>query len=290
MLPLLLALTIAAAEPPAPGAKPTPRLKLLVLDVKAANADDIDAGQVETLTSVITVRAARFPFEVVSSGDIRQMLELEEKKQAAGCDTTSASCLAEIAGALGADLVLSTRAGKLDAVFVITLQLYDARASKSEGRGSVEAWSLQEASAKIGPAVDELLTKATGASPTEPTVTVARALDPALAVDDDLRVGLKIGGGVGAGVGIVTAFLGALPAMLYSKNKDELVVRTDRFDDSDQALADAALVHEDAVAMKALYNDIGRWGLLSGALLTIGGVGALAAGFLLPAPIEAGGP
>lgn len=290
MLPLFL-FALAADAAPAPTASLVgARLKLLVLDVKAANADDIDAGQVETLTSVVAVRASRFPFEVVSSGDIRQMVELEGQRQKIGCDTSSASCLGEIAGALGADLVLSTRAGKLDALFVITLELYDARASKSEDRGSVQAWSLQEGSAKIGPAVDELLTKATGASPLEARIAQAHPRDNALAIDDSLRFGLRVGGGVGAGLGVVTAFLGALPAMLYNKNKDELVVRTERFNNSDAALEESAVVHQEAIAMKSLYNGVGRWALLAGAVLALGSSSAIAAGFVLPAPTEGGAP
>src|SRR5512139_24219 len=53
-----------AAEPAKAG-----RPKLLVLDVKAANPDDVDAGQAETLTQFIAARAARFPLDVVSMAD-----------------------------------------------------------------------------------------------------------------------------------------------------------------------------------------------------------------------------
>ena len=273
----------------APASTEPKRLKLLVLDVKAANPDDVDAGQVETLTSFIAARAARFPFDVVSSADIRDMLELEGQKQEVGCDTTSTSCLGEIAGALGADLVLSTRAGKLDAVYVIALQLFDARAATGEGRASVEAWSLGEATPKIGPAVDELLTKATGAVPTESTVAPLAPKETPLAVDDDLRFGLKVAGGAAAGVGVVTAILGAVPALVYSSKKDDLGVRTDRFEDANavRQLEQAQKVHEEALSAKALYNDVGRWAVLGGALLVVAGGATLAAGFLLPAPTEA---
>lgn len=289
----LPAAATAAAPAVAPAAATAPRrLKLLVLDVKAANPDDVDAGQVETLTSFIAARAARFPFDVVSTADIRDLLELEGQKQAAGCDTAATSCLGEIAGALGADLVLSTRAGKLDAVYVIALQLFDARAATAEGRASVEAWSLGEATPKIGPAVDELLSKATGAAPAEASATVVTPRASTLAVDDNLRLGLQIGGGGAAALGVGAAMLGAVPALVYGQKKNELTVRTDRFSDANaaQQLEESAQVHKEALEMKALYNDAGRWAVVGGALLLVSGAGMLAAGLLLPAPGEGGAP
>ena len=118
--------------------------------------------------------------------DLRDLVELEGQKQVAGCDTSSSSCLGDLAGALGADLVLGTRAGKLDAVYVVSLQLYDARSTGNEGRTSVEAWSLAEASTKVGPAIDELLRKATGTAPSESSVApLSKKEAPAIAIGDD---------------------------------------------------------------------------------------------------------
>lgn len=318
MIPLVLVLVLAlatqtappAAAPPvpptaaatAPTTVETPttapgkaaekkKLKLLVLDVKVANPEDIDAGAAETLTQFVAARAARFPLEVAAMSDLRDLVELEGQRQAAGCDTSSSSCLGDLAGALGADLVLGTRAGKLDAVYVVSLQLYDARSTGNEGRASVEAWSLAEASGKVGPAIDELLRKATGTAPTESTVAPLSKKDaPAIAIGDDFRFGLQVGGGAGAALGGVLVGLGVVPALQYNAKKEDLGALTRSFDNSDGQVAEATRLHREALEAKGSYNNLGRFGvIIGGALIVLGGA-ALAAGFLLPAATEGGAP
>src|ERR1043166_587870 len=129
-----------APTPPAPATTTKPaKWKLLVLD---ATAPDLEKSQADTLTSYIASRAARFPsLQVLSAGDLREMVTVEATKQASGCDEDNKSCLAEIAGALGAEFVLTTRAGKLDGVYVVSLQVFDARIASAEGHESVQGWS-----------------------------------------------------------------------------------------------------------------------------------------------------
>lgn len=290
MLSFLCALAVATAPTPLPAdaaAVTTKRLKLLVLDVKSASADDIDAGQVETLTAYLAARAARFDLEVVSSSDIRERIEIEGDKQAIGCDTNTNSCLADIAGALGAELVLSSRAGKLDALYLISLQLFDARASSALARTSVQAWSLAEATPQLGAAIDEMLTKTTGAKPSEPSAAVAPLPKSAVAIDGTMRASLLIGGGATAAVGVVTALLGAAPALLYGQKKQELTALTERFEEgSGPQLAQARTIHREAVELRELYNGVGRWAALAGAVLVAAGAASLAAAFLLPVADE----
>lgn len=295
MTPLVFVLALAAqdAPPVAPAdAAPAPKkLKLLVLDVKVANPEDIDPGAAETLTQFVAARAARFPIEVAAMSDLRDMVELEGQKQAAGCDTSSSSCLGDLAGALGADLVLGTRAGKLDAVFVVSLQLYDARSSGSEGRASVEAWSIAEASTKVGPAIDELLRKATGTEPTESNVAPLGKKDaPPVVIADDFRFALQVGGGAGAALGAVLVGVGVIPALQYGAKKENLGELTRSFDGSDAQVNEATRLHREALEAKATYNNLGRWGVAAGGALVLLGGAALAAGFFLPAPTEGGAP
>jgi hypothetical protein len=280
-----------AATTAVPETAAAKKIKLLVLDVKVANPDDIDAGAAETLTQFIAARAARFPIEVAAMADLRDLVELEGQKQAAGCDTSSSSCLSDLAGALGADLVLGTRAGKLDAVFVVSLQLYDARSTGSEGRASVEAWSLAEASTKAGPALDDLLRKATNSEPTETNIApLAKKDAPPVAIDDTFRLGLQIGGGAAASVGAVLVVLGVVPALQYNAKKENLGALTRSFTGDDDDIAQATRLHREALEAKASYNNLGRWGVAGGTALVVLGGAALAAGFLLPSPTEGGAP
>lgn len=299
MTPFVVALMLFAAETPAaetPAATTTAgetpaATTLLVLDVTVASPDDIDKGAAETLAQLLAARAARFPIKVMSQADIRDLVELEGDKQAAGCDQSSASCLGEIAGALGADLVLATRAGKLDAVFVVSVQLFDAKNASAEGRASVEAWSLAEASAKLAPLVDDLIAKATGTSPVDTPKHAATAAPP-VAIDDGMRFGLQVGGGSAVAVGGIVTVLGAVPALVYGSTKSELIDRTRNFDPSAASAADdvaaAQQLHDRAVNQKELYNGVGRWLVVTGVVVAVLGGAALAGGFLLPAPQGAG--
>ena len=260
---VVLALAAGARAEEAPKRE---RWKLLVLDVQSA---DLDKGQRDTLAAAIAARAARFPtVQVASSAD-------------AGCDENATSCLGELAGARSADFVLTTRAGKLDAEYVVSLQVFDARIATAVGRASVQGWSLAELPEKIAPVVDELVAKATGdAAPVDAQPT---APPPApVTVSSPLRLGLEIGGGVGLGAGALSIALGVTPALLYGQTKNDLATQTAHFDGSTAALAKAARVRQDAVDLRDLYNGVGRWGVLAGGVLVAGGGGALAAAFLLP--------
>lgn len=278
-------------EQPAPPAASASRMKLLVLDVKGADLDD---SQRDALAAVIAARASRFAaLEVLAAADLRELAELEANKQAAGCDESSASCLAELAGAMGAELVLTTRAGKLDAVYVVSLQLFDARKASAVGRATLQAWSLPELPEKLGPAVDELLSDATGTAPVQAAPVATTRPQQPLAADDAVRLGLQVGGGVMAGLGLVAAVLGAVPAWSYGQKKDELANLTAAFTGTAAEIEDAQRLREQALEAKDTYNDVGRWALAGGASLVVIGAGALAAGFLLPssstaAPTEGG--
>jgi hypothetical protein len=75
-----------------------------------------------------------------------------------GCD--EASCLAELAGAMGARLVVFGDANKLGTVTILTLSLFDSSKTQSVGRVSVQAATIEELPAKLPPAVRDLVREA----------------------------------------------------------------------------------------------------------------------------------
>lgn len=91
---LLFALALVSTAPP-------PRV--LVLDVKTSS---MDAAAVTTFTKLITheLAIALAPMSVVDVHEVARLADLEADRQDAGCTTTS--CLAEVAGAYGAELVV----------------------------------------------------------------------------------------------------------------------------------------------------------------------------------------
>jgi len=127
---VLLAALLAAAPGPAPSGKP----KLMVMELTPAGG--VDKEVAGALTEAITNElASRGFFTVVSSKDIRTLLGLERQKQLLGCSEGS-SCLAELAGAIGAKFVLSGSIAQLGDVFQLTLQTLDSEKAQPVGRST----------------------------------------------------------------------------------------------------------------------------------------------------------
>lgn len=277
--------TPGRAEAPTPAPTAAQRTKLLVLDLQGA---ELEAAQRETLTGAITARAARFAsLDVLSSQDLRQLADLRSDQAAAGCEDASSSCMAELANALGAELVLATRAGKLDAVTVITLQVFDVKKGAAVGRASVQGWSLPEVTDKLGLALDELLVRATGQQPNDAAAPSLPAGPRPDAGPSPVATGLMLGGAVAVAIGVVVGALGATPALLYDGKKQELVVKTAEFQGSQAELDQATRLHREANDLKQLYNGVGRFGVIAGLLLVPLGAGALALSFAWPTVAEA---
>lgn len=150
LFPLVLSVALAT---PALAAEPEGRIKVLVLDVETK---DLRPGEVETLTSLITAHLARYPqLDVLSGADIKRLVDLEAQKQSVGCD--EGSCLSEIAGAIGAQLVFFGQAGRLGGTIVVTLNVFDAVKGQAVGRQPIEARDLGQLPALVGPAIDSMV-------------------------------------------------------------------------------------------------------------------------------------
>jgi hypothetical protein len=112
---------------------------LVLMDLRA---NHVDPSTVLTIQSLVTVQLDRYPsLKVIAGEDVRQMLDLEAQKQAMGCDDEG-SCLAEIAGALGAELVVTGEIGRLDDNLILTLNLFDASKKEAINRSVVRADGL----------------------------------------------------------------------------------------------------------------------------------------------------
>jgi hypothetical protein len=137
--------TAAAAQAPAPAAPAA----------AAAPAADVDVG---LLTGLITAELAKHPgVDVVASADVRTQLELEGNRQALGCDTASASCLAELAGAMGTRLVVSGAVGRLGSEISLQLSLVDSTTGTSPGRVAVRAPTIDALTKRVPKACKDLL-------------------------------------------------------------------------------------------------------------------------------------
>jgi hypothetical protein len=188
---------------------------LLMLSLAAAPASEIRA----TLTQLTAVAAANLEgAEVLSSRDIQNIIALEAEKELAGCSDAS-QCLAEVAGALGARLVIFGELGHLDDQLILTLNLYDADQSRSVGRTVMRGTSSSEVSAQLDEAVAKLIKAPLDAIEDKPARVLVMDILGGAAPGPDGEPGeapagpmstMQIGGLAAAGTGVLAIGVGAI--------------------------------------------------------------------------------
>ncbi|OGQ90350.1 MAG: hypothetical protein A2289_26390 [Deltaproteobacteria bacterium RIFOXYA12_FULL_58_15] len=129
--------------------------KIAVLDFTAAGVEDGQAKDVTTnLVNLVAAEVGRLGFEVISTADINAMLSYEKQKDLVGCEENT-TCLAEIGGALGVDMLLGGSLGKLGDTYTLSLSLVDIKtgAVKKRFHGEAGDTTLLSSTAKRGVAV-----------------------------------------------------------------------------------------------------------------------------------------
>lgn len=101
--------------------------KVAVMDL-ATPGSSADAGHQlnDSLVGIIAASVAREGYSVISTADIRVMLSFEQQKALLGCED-QASCLSEIGGALGVDLIVTGTVARLGDEYSVSLILLNAR-------------------------------------------------------------------------------------------------------------------------------------------------------------------
>ncbi len=161
---------------------------------------DISAEKVKLLVGKLAASMGNRGLEVITGADLRTMANLEADKSAAGCDAASASCLAEIASALGARLVVSGQVGALDDNIFLQLSLFDAQAGRAVAREESRAKTLTVLADTIPDVVGRMLTPILGAPP---AATPAPVVAPPPSMSPLIPVGsISLGVGVFAAVGL----------------------------------------------------------------------------------------
>jgi len=128
--------------------------KIAVVDFATPGFPAIEGKALsDNLVGIVAAEVAALGHSVVSSSDINAMLSLEKQKELIGC--TEVSCLAEIGGALGVEMMVNGSVGKLGDVFSLTLALVDTRKAEVRARfqGTAGTEAALGATAKRGVAV-----------------------------------------------------------------------------------------------------------------------------------------
>lgn len=108
------------------GAAAAPRKALRVVVLKLVAKGGLEAATADVLTDALVGELRKHAgLAVISPGEIATLIGFEKEKQLMGC--TDAGCMTEIAGAIGADRLVTGSLGRLGASTVVTLTSLDAK-------------------------------------------------------------------------------------------------------------------------------------------------------------------
>ncbi len=188
--------------------------RVLVLE---PSSEVIDKPTLGTIASLMLVELSKNPtIEVVSATDVRRLAELEGDKQAMGCADNS--CLADLAGAMGARYVVFGDVGKLGSLMILNLNLFDSTKAVAVNRVTVKASGAEDLAGKLDAGVRDLVAPLFGAPPVAAASTVTAPPTP---VDDGKTSPALIWGLIGGGAAVV---VGGGAFDLLSPTSDDKVV------------------------------------------------------------------
>lgn len=150
MIPLLVAVVVAANAPkkidlpmpPPPGAAAKPKPAAPAAAVQPPLEKPITMASPKIAGHNLDERAANFyseqvaarfvieGFRVTTAREINEMLGLERQRQLLGCSEDSATCMAELANALGVETVLIAEIGKVGASYQLLLKVVESGSAK----------------------------------------------------------------------------------------------------------------------------------------------------------------
>lgn len=110
--------TTAAASP----------LRLVTPGLRVTN---LKASLVQDFTDHLAAQLSERGLTVVTASDVQQVLSLERQRQLLGCADDATSCITELAGALGADGVVTGTIVRLSKRFQVNVRVIDAHSAKA---------------------------------------------------------------------------------------------------------------------------------------------------------------
>ena len=153
MLSRLLYLALLALLVPSPARAEDTPITVAVLDIRASG---VEPRVAEALLDVVTEEVAKAPrYKVLSRKEIERLLTEEARKQLVGCDETS--CLAELAGALNTELLVTGEISRLQNSTLLTLQLINNRFATVMNRVSINWPGSSDALPDVAQAASQLL-------------------------------------------------------------------------------------------------------------------------------------
>jgi hypothetical protein len=137
--------TVGVVDASTTGLAVSTKQRVLVIRLKPAGEVSPDVCRMVT-NLILTHLDAVHGLSTIGEEDIQTMLDVEKRKDLLGCD--SATCVAEIGGALGADLVIHGELGRLGAQYNINLSIVDSKGASVRGRVSLLVDAREDALVK----------------------------------------------------------------------------------------------------------------------------------------------
>lgn len=161
------------------------------MDLEAVGVADDEAS---AATRVVAAAAADIDGVVVmSASDLRRLAELEGTKANAGC-ASDADCLADIAGALGAERVIFGSLSRLGSTTTVVLSLYEV-STHNAVRRSFDVADLNGLSALLRANTTSLLLGTTPTATVPPPAKATKNVVPLV-----VGIGAVVGGAGTAGL------------------------------------------------------------------------------------------
>lgn len=224
---LVAVMFMAAVLSSAASAQSSPsvtRVRVLVLEPTGGT---VEPALRTAVAGLVASELGRYEvLDVLAADDVRKAMELEADREAVGCGTDS--CLAELAGALGARLVVFGDVAQLGTVAVLNLNLYDSERAVSAGRVTINAPSLGDLPARLPDGVAELVSRTLdeitpGSSSARAAVRGPAVMSErsATIVLDVMLVGAMLGGTL---VGAAVWFAGILFSESANPESDDIAL------------------------------------------------------------------
>lgn len=143
MNPVMLAALLVALQTPAPAARCVV-MPVRVPEGASTELKDAANGLELALADALRRHAG---FHVLTRAEITAMVGKAAREQLVGCDSTS--CVAEIADALGADLLATAQLDRLDGLWNLQASLVERKSAQAVQRAGVRARDVQALFASI---------------------------------------------------------------------------------------------------------------------------------------------
>ncbi len=210
---------------------------------KIATTDFTPVGQADkTFVAFVSehfaqVLAEKSKLQVTTPKAIATVLGLERQKQLLGCSDASTSCIAELAGALGVDFVVSGEVAKLEQSYRLNVRITDAASAQAIFTTSKRAMSqdalVDEATVAAEEAARALVpgAKTQPTPPAPPTQVVVAKPPDAPSPPPQVRRPMpwlvpEIVGGVALATGVTLVLVGALTGFGLSGDPSKEVSAT----------------------------------------------------------------